>query len=142
MPEAWLAARARTPVGGFRGAPAGVAAPPLGAIALRAALERAAVPADAVEQVIMGNVIGAGLGQAPARQAGLGAGIPRAHGALTVNKVCGSGLMAVMLAAQAIRLGEADVVAAGGMESMSRAPYLPPGARPGPRLGAGPAPHP
>jgi len=137
MPEAWLVAGARTPIGGFGGALADVAAPALGAIALRAALERAAVPADAVEQVVMGNVIGAGLGQAPARQAGLGAGIPRAHGALTVNKVCGSGLMAVMLAAQAIRLAEADVVAAGGMESMSRAPYLLPGARRGYRLGAG-----
>jgi acetyl-CoA C-acetyltransferase len=137
MPEAWLVAGARTPIGGFGGALADVAAPALGAVALRAALERAAVPADAVEQVIMGNVIAAGLGQAPARQAGLGAGIPRAHGALTVNKVCGSGLMAVMLAAQAIRLGEVDVVAAGGMESMSRAPYLLPGARRGYRLGAG-----
>src|SRR5262245_37383159 len=138
MPEAWLVAGARTPIGGFGGALADVAATGLGSVALRAALERAAVPADAVEQVIMGNVIAAGLGQAPSRQAGLGAGIPRAHGALTVNKVCGSGLMAVMLAAQAIRLGEADVVAAGGMESMSRAPYLLPGVRRGHRLGAGP----
>src|SRR3990172_9151711 len=86
----------------------------------------------------MGNVISAGLGQAPARQAGLGAGIPCAHGALTVNKVCGSGLVAVMLAAQAIRLGEAGIVAAGGMESMSRAPHLLPRARFGHRLGPGP----
>ena len=85
MPDAWLVGAARTPIGGFGGALANLGAPALGATALRAAIERAHVPPDAVEQVIMGNVIGAGLGQAPARQAGLGAGIPRAHGALTVN---------------------------------------------------------
>jgi acetyl-CoA C-acetyltransferase len=86
----------------------------------------------------MGNVLAAGVGQAPARQAGLGAGIPREHAALTINKVCGSGLMAVMLAAQTLRLGEADLIAAGGMESMSRSPYLLPRARQGYRLGSGP----
>src|SRR5438094_645181 len=121
----------------FAEAHAWVSAPELGAAALRAAIERAGVSPATVEQVIMGNVIAAGLGQAPARQAGIGAGLPPAHGALTVNKVCGSGLMAVMLAAQAIRLGEAQVIAAGGMESMSRAPYLLPQARQGQRLGHG-----
>jgi len=135
---AYLVAAARTPIGGFGGVLASLSAPELGAAALRAAVARAGVPPEAVEQVIMGNVLAAGLGQAPARQAGLGAGIPRAHGALTVNKVCGSGLMAVMLAAQAIRLGEAQVIAAGGMESMSRVPYLLPQARHGHRLGHGP----
>jgi len=136
---AYVVSATRTPIGGFGGALAALTAPALGATALRAAVERARLPVEAVEQVIMGNVIAAGLGQAPARQAGLGAGLPRAHGALTVNKVCGSGLMAVMLAAQAIRLGEAEVIAAGGMESMSGAPYLLPRARFGHRLGPGPA---
>ncbi|HEY3190350.1 MAG TPA: thiolase family protein, partial [Solirubrobacteraceae bacterium] len=121
----------------FGGALASLSATELGAVAVRAAVERAGLAPDAVEQVIMGNVIAAGLGQAPARQAGLGAGIPHSHGALTVNKVCGSGLMAVVLAAQAIRLGDARVIAAGGMESMSRAPYLLPQARQGHRLGHG-----
>ena len=134
---AYLVGAARTPIGGFGGALASLSAPELGAAALRAAIERAGVSPATVEQVIMGNVIAAGLGQAPARQAGIGAGLPPAHGALTVNKVCGSGLMAVMLAAQAIRLGEAHVIAAGGMESMSRAPYLLPQARQGQRLGHG-----
>ena len=134
---AYLVGAARPPIGGFGGALASLSAPELGAAALRAAIERAGVSPATVEQVIMGNVIAAGLGQAPARQAGIGAGLPPAHGALTVNKVCGSGLMAVMLAAQAIRLGEAHVIAAGGMESMSRAPYLLPQARQGQRLGHG-----
>jgi len=134
---AYLVGAARTPIGSFGGALASLSAPELGAAALRAAIERAGVSPATVEQVIMGNVIAAGLGQAPARQAGIGAGLPPAHGALTVNKVCGSGLMAVMLAAQAIRLGEAQVIAAGGMESMSRAPYLLPQARQGQRLGHG-----
>ena len=135
---AYLVSAVRTPIGGFGGALASLSAPALGAAAVRAAVARAGLTPEAVEQVIMGNVIAAGLGQAPARQAGLGAGIPPAHGALTVNKVCGSGLMAVMLAAQAIRLGDAQVIAAGGMESMSRAPYLLPQARQGHRLGHGP----
>ena len=135
---AYLVSAVRTPIGGFGGALASLSAPTLGAAAVRAAVARAGLTPEAVEQVIMGNVIAAGLGQAPARQAGLGAGIPPAHGALTVNKVCGSGLMAVILAAQAIRLGDAQVIAAGGMESMSRAPYLLPQARQGHRLGHGP----
>ena len=138
MRDAYLLSAARTPIGGFGGSLAALTAPDLGAKALRAAIERARVPAADVEQVIMGNVLTAGLGQAPARQAGLGAGIPSTHAALTINKVCGSGLMAVALAAQAIRLGEAEVVAAGGMESMTRAPYLLPRARDGQRLGNGP----
>ncbi len=138
MRDAYLLSAARTPIGGFRGTLATRTATELGSIAIRAAVERAGVPPEDVEQVIMGNVVGAGLGQAPARQAGLGAGIPRSHGALTVNKVCGSGLMAVALAAQSIRLGEADLIAAGGMESMSRAPYLLPRVRDGQRLGNGP----
>jgi acetyl-CoA C-acetyltransferase len=137
MRDVYLLSAARTAIGGFGGALAALSAPELGAQALRAAVDRAAIPVEDVEQVIMGNVIGAGLGQAPARQAGLGAGIPRTHGALTINKVCGSGLMAVALAAQAIRLGEAEVVAAGGMESMTRAPYLLPHAREGVRMGHG-----
>jgi acetyl-CoA C-acetyltransferase len=138
MAEAYIVGAARTPIGSFGGALAGLAAPELGARALAAAVERAGVSPEAVEHVFMGNVLAAGLGQAPARQAGLGAGIPPTHGALTLNKVCGSGLMAVMLAAQAIRLGEAEVIAAGGMESMSRAPYLLPRVRQGYRLGHAP----
>ncbi|MGH7895672.1 MAG: thiolase family protein, partial [Candidatus Binatia bacterium] len=137
MSQALLVAAARTPIGGFAGTLSALPAPALGAAVIRAAVERARVAPEVVEQVVMGNVVGAGIGQAPARQAGIGAGIPTTHGALTVNKVCGSGLMAVGLAAQAIRLGEADVVVAGGMESMSNAPYLLPQARAGHRLGHG-----
>ncbi|HEV7734891.1 MAG TPA: acetyl-CoA C-acyltransferase [Candidatus Binatia bacterium] len=138
MSSAWIVGVARTPIGGLAGSVSELTAPKLGAHALRAAIERSGVPFDAVEQVVMGNVLGAGLGQAPARQAGLGAGVPRTHAALTINKVCGSGLMAVTLASQWIRLGEADVVAAGGMESMSRAPHLLPGLRRGYRMGDAP----
>ncbi len=138
MRDVYIVSAARTPIGGFGGALAAASAPELGATALRAAIERARIPIDAVEQVIMGNVLAAGLGQAPARQAGLGAGVPHTHAALTINKVCGSGLMAVILAAQALRLAEADVIAAGGMESMTNAPYLVPRARQGHRLGPGP----
>jgi acetyl-CoA C-acetyltransferase len=135
MSTAFLVSAARTPIGGFQGSLSSLTAPKLGAHAIRAAVTRAGVAPDAIEQVIMGNVVSAGLGQAPARQAGLGAGLPASHAALTVNKVCGSGLMAVALAAQAIRLDEADVIAAGGMESMSNAPYLLPGGRAGPAHG-------
>jgi acetyl-CoA C-acetyltransferase len=138
MRDVHLLSAARTPIGGFGGALAALTAPELGTHAIRAAVARTRVPVDEVEQVIMGNVLTAGVGQAPARQAGLGAGIPRTHAALTINKVCGSGLMAVALAAQAIRLGEAEVVVAGGMESMTRAPYLLPRVRKGQRLGHGP----
>ncbi len=137
MRDVYLLSAARTPIGSFGGALAALTAPELGAIAVRAAVERASVPAAEVDQVIMGNVLGAGLGQAPARQAGLKGGIPETHAALTVNKVCGSGLMAVALAAQAIRLDDAGLVVAGGMESMTRAPYILPRARQGQRMGHG-----
>ncbi len=135
MAEPLILSAARTPIGSFGGGLATLAAPAAGAIAIRAAVERSGIDAARIEQVIMGNVLAAGLGQAPARQAGLGAGIPRTHAALTINKVCGSGLMAVALAAQAIRLEETEVAVAGGMESMTNAPYLLPRARQGFRLG-------
>jgi len=125
----------RTPIGKFQGGLAGFRAPELGALAVREALRRAKAPADAVDEVILGNVLQAGLGQNPARQAAIGAGIPTSVGAFTVNKVCGSGLKAVMLAAQAIRAGDAELIVAGGMESMTNAPYLMPSARAGARLG-------
>ena len=130
-----IAASARTPIGSFQGALAALSAPRLGAIAIRAALERSTVPANEVGEVYMGCVLPAGQGQAPARQAAIGAGLPPSVGAVTVNKVCGSGLKAVVFGAQAIAAGEHDVVVAGGMESMSNAPYLLPKAREGYRLG-------
>ncbi len=115
----------RTPSGRFQGSLSSFSAPQLGAIVLKAAVERAGLPNPAdIAEVYMGNVVSAGLGQAPARQAAIFAGLPPEVGATTVNKVCGSGLKAVALAAQAIRLGEGDLFACGGMESMSRAPYL------------------
>jgi acetyl-CoA C-acetyltransferase len=114
---------ARTPVGRFLGGLSSFSASQLGAIAIKEALRRAQVDPKDVDDVIMGNVVPAGMGQAPARQAGIAAGIPPEVGALTINKVCGSGLMSVMLAAQAIKLGEARVVVAGGMESMSQCPH-------------------
>jgi acetyl-CoA C-acetyltransferase len=132
-----LAGPARTPIGSFNGGLAEVPATKLGSIAIRAASERAAIPLDQVDEVIMGNVLTAGLGQNTARQAAIGAGLPKTVGATTIDKVCGSGLKAVMLAAQAIRCGDASVVIAGGMESMSRAPYLLDKARNGYRMGHG-----
>src|SRR5437870_7108226 len=114
---------ARTPIGKFLGALASLSAPELGAIAIREALKRSKVPLEDVEEVIMGHVIQGGTGQAPARQAALKAGIPATVSAVTVNKVCGSGLKAVMLASQAIKAGDAEVIVAGGQESMSNAPY-------------------
>ncbi len=135
MPDALIVAAARTPIGKYLGALADVPAPELGAVALREALRRSNVPAERVDEVILGNVVQAGLGQNPARQAALKAGLPNTVAAMTVNKVCGSGLKAVMLAAQAIRAGDADVILAGGMESMSRAPYLLPNVRQGWKLG-------
>ena len=123
MPSVLLSA-ARTPVGSFGGALATVPAPQLGATAIRAALERAAVAPEQVDEVVMGCVVAAGVGQAPARQASLGAGIPDSVPCLTVNKVCGSGMKAVLLADQMIRAGDANVVVAGGMENMSMAPFL------------------
>lgn len=116
---------ARTPIGKFQGGLSSLSAPQLGAIAVREAVRRAALPNPAdIEEVLMGNVVTAGEGQAPARQAAIFGGLPESVGATTLNKVCGSGLKAVMLAAQAIRAGDADLFVAGGMESMSRAPYL------------------
>jgi acetyl-CoA C-acetyltransferase len=135
MQEAYVVGAARTPIGRFLGALATLTAPEMGAVAVRAALERARVPATAVEDVLLGNVIQAGVGQAPARQAALRAGIPASASAMTLNKVCASGLQAVIDATRAIRLGEADVIVAGGMESMSRGPHLLPQARAGVRLG-------
>lgn len=127
----------RTPIGAFQGVLAPVTAPQLGSAALRGALKSAQLPPDSPDEVIMGCVLSAGLGQAPARQAALGAGIPASKPATTVNKMCGSALKAVMLAADLIRAGGAQVVAAGGLESMSNAPYLLPKARTGYRMGHG-----
>ncbi|TME29490.1 MAG: thiolase family protein [Chloroflexi bacterium] len=126
---------ARTPIGAFLGGLAPLTAPKLGSIAIKCALERAGVRPDQVDEVFMGNVVQAGVGQAPARQASLGAGIPNSVPCTTVNKVCGSGLKAVMLAATQIAAAEARLLVAGGMESMSNAPYLIRGARTGLSLG-------
>ena len=125
----------RTPVGKFQGGLAGLSAPQLGAAAVKEAVRRAAFDPASVDECIMGNVLSAGLGQNPARQAALFGGLPASVAALTINKVCGSGLKAVALAAQAVETGNARVVVAGGMESMSNAPYLLPQARQGFRLG-------
>jgi len=135
--EAVILSAARTPIGSLNGALATVSAPELGAISIRASLERAGIGDADVDEVIMGNVVGAGIGQNPARQAAMKAELPPSVRAMTVNKVCGSGLKSVMLATQSIRLGYAQTVVAGGMESMSRAPYLLPQARQGYRMGNG-----
>ena len=126
---------ARTPIGKFQGALSGIPAPQLGAVAIRAAIERAGIDPALLAEVIMGNVVPAGEGQAPARQAAIAAGLPASVGALTINKVCGSGLKAVMLAAASIRAGDGDFYVAGGMENMNLAPYLLTKARFGYRLG-------
>ncbi len=135
MKEVVITGAARTAAGSFLGALADIPAPKLGAIAIAEAVSRSGIPKGEVEQVIMGNVLPAGVGQAPARQAGIFAGIPVSAGAMTINKMCGSGLKAVMLAAQAVATDEFEVVVAGGMESMSRAPYLLTRGRTGYRLG-------
>jgi acetyl-CoA C-acetyltransferase len=135
--EALIVAGVRTPIGAMNGALAQVPAPQLGATCIKALLGSAGIPGTALDEVFMGNVVGAGLGQNPARQAALGAGLPASVGATTINKVCGSGLKAVMLAAQGIATGDADVLVAGGMESMSNCPYLLPRLREGMRLGHG-----
>jgi acetyl-CoA C-acetyltransferase len=137
QPDVIIAGAARTPIAAFQGSFAEVAAPKLGAIAIRAALERAGVPGEAVDEVLMGCVLQAGLGQAPARQAAIFAGLPHQVGATTIHKVCGSGMKAVMLARQMILAGDAEIVVAGGMENMSRAPYLLERARGGYRIGHG-----
>ncbi|MBV71594.1 MAG: acetyl-CoA C-acyltransferase [Myxococcales bacterium] len=135
MREVVIVGAARTPIGSFAGALAKVAAPKLGAAAIGAAIERAGLKPDEINEVIMGCVLTAGVGQAPARQAALFAGLPQSVPCMTINKVCGSGLKAVMLAAQAIKAGDADVVVAGGMENMSQVPHLLAGSRNGYRLG-------
>ena len=137
MKKAVIVSAARTPIGSFNGVLSSVSATRLGSIAITEALRRIELSGQEVDEVIMGNVLSASLGQAPARQASLGAGVPQSVGCTTVNKVCGSGLKAVMLANQAIVSGDADVVVAGGMESMSNAPYLLTKARSGYHMGHG-----
>jgi acetyl-CoA C-acetyltransferase len=137
MKDVVILSAARTPIGSFQGALSAVSAPGLGAVALSAAMERAGVEPEAVGQVYMGNVLTAGVGQAPARQAALAAGCPTSTGAITVGKVCGSAMRAVMTAANDLRCGDFTLAAAGGMESMSRAPYIAAAARDGLRLGHG-----
>src|SRR5688572_15516206 len=127
----------RTPIGKFQGALKSLTATQLGSLVVRAAVERARLSPEQIDEVIMGNVISAGLGQNPARQAALGGGLTPEVAALTINKVCGSGLKAVGLAAQGVLAGDSEIVVAGGMESMSNAPYLLPNAREGYRLGNG-----
>jgi acetyl-CoA C-acetyltransferase len=133
--DAVILSGARTPIGKFMGALSNVPAPRLGAAAIQAAVERAGIDPAQIDEVIMGQVIAAGSGQAPARQAGIRAGLPPEVGAFSLNKACGSGLQAVMMAAQAIRAGDAELLVAGGMESMSTAPYLLPKVRQGLRFG-------
>ena len=130
-----IVAAKRTPIGAFQGNLSSVLAPKLGAIAIKAVVEETGIDKSQINEVIMGNVLSAGIGQAPARQASIQAGLPNSVEALTINKMCGSGLKAVMLADQAIRCGDTEVVIAGGMESMSNAPYLLKNARSGQRLG-------
>jgi len=135
MNEVVIVGACRTPIGGFRGSLSSIVAPQLGAVAIRDVMQRAELSPTEVQEVIMGNVLSAGVGQAPARQAAIFAGLPTSVETMTVNKVCGSGMKAVMLASQAIRLGDANTVVAGGMESMSNAPYLLEKAREGYRMG-------
>ena len=138
MPEAvYVVSAARTPIGAYLGSLASLPAPRLGATAIKSALERAGVAAEQVGEVFMGNVLSAGIGQAPARQAAIFAGLPHAVPATTVSKVCGSGLQAVVFGAQTLALGDADIVVAGGMESMSNVPYYLREARTGYRMGDG-----
>jgi len=137
MEDVLILAGARTPIGAFGGSLASVSGPRLGAAAIREAVARAGVAPDSVDEVLMGCVLQGGLGQAPARQAAIYAGLPTSVPCTTVNKVCGSGMKAVMQAAQAIRLGDASVIVAGGMESMSNAPYFMDKARNGFRMGNG-----
>jgi len=135
MSHSYVLTGCRTPIGKFQGGLAAMPAPELGAVAVREALRRAGIAPGDVDEVIMGNILSAGLGQAPARQAALKAGLPPSVAAVTINKMCGSGLKAVMLADQAIRCGDARIIVAGGLESMSRAPHLLIGAREGWKFG-------
>ncbi len=133
--EPIISSAVRTPVGNFQGALSKLTAPQLGALAVKAALERASIPGERIDEVIMGHVVQAGVGQAPARQAALGAGLPEQTPAMAINKVCGSGLKAVMIASSMIKAGDAQILVAGGQESMSNVPYGLPTARAGMRLG-------
>ncbi len=135
MDQAVILSAVRTPIGKFQGGLSSLSATQLGTVAVAEAVRRAGIEPKAVDEIIMGNVVQAGLGQNPARQAGLGAGLDVRVAAMTINKVCGSGLKAVGLAAQSVMLGENEIVVAGGMESMSNCPYLLPGARTGYRYG-------
>jgi acetyl-CoA C-acetyltransferase len=137
MEDVVIVSAVRTPVGKFQGTLSSLTAPQLGAIVVREAVRRAGLEAAQIDECIMGNVLAAGLGQNPARQAAIFGGLPYEVAALTINKVCGSGLKAIALAAQAIQTGNAEIVVAGGMESMTNAPYLLPQARQGYRLGNG-----
>lgn len=137
MKEVVILSGVRTPIGAFQGALSSFTAPQLGSIAIKEALNRAGVAPDQVDDVLMGNVLSAAIGQAPARQASLGAGIPTSVPCTTINKVCGSGMKTVMMATQALRLGDASVMVAGGMESMSNCPYALDKARTGYRMGNG-----
>lgn len=137
MEEVVIVGAARTPIGSFQGTLSATPAPHLGAVAIRAAVARSGIAPEAVNEVFMGCVVPAGQGQAPARQASIHAGIPPQVGAVTLNKVCGSGMKTVMLAASMIQVGDAEIIVAGGMENMSLAPYLLPQARTGYRLGHG-----
>src|SRR5580765_6063149 len=137
MKEVVIISGVRTPIGKFQGTLKPFSATQLGALAVKAAVQRAGLDPQQVDECIMGNVVSAGLGQNPARQAALKGGLLPDVAAMTINKVCGSGLKAVGLAAQGIQAGDSDIVVAGGMESMSNAPYLLPGAREGYRLGNG-----
>jgi acetyl-CoA C-acetyltransferase len=133
--DVYIVSAARTPLGAFQGNLAHLSATDLGAVAIKAAIERASVPPTAVQEVYFGNVCSAGLGQAPARQAAVKAGLPTSADCTTVNKVCASGMKSVCFGAQAISLGQSDVVVAGGMESMSNIPFLCKSMRSGTRMG-------
>jgi acetyl-CoA C-acetyltransferase len=137
MSDVVILSAARTPMGGFQGELSGMSATELGSAAIKAAVERAGIKPGDVDETLMGNVLSAGLGQAPARQASLGAGIPDTSPTTTVSKVCGSGMKAVMIAGDQLALGRADIIVAGGMESMTNSPYLLPKARGGYRMGHG-----
>ena len=135
--DVFVLSAARTPIGTFLGSLSSLSAHALGSVVIKAAVERAEVAPQRIEHVWMGNVLQAGQGQAPARQAALGAGLPKGTGCVTVHKVCGSGMRAAMDAANALRVGEFEIAVAGGMESMSNAPYLLPKGRLGYRMGHG-----
>jgi acetyl-CoA C-acetyltransferase len=137
MSDVVILSAVRTPMGGFQGELSGVSATELGSVAIKAAVERAGIKPSDVDETLMGNVLNAGLGQAPARQASIGAGIPNTAPCTTVSKVCGSGMKAVMIASDQLALGHADILVAGGMESMTNSPYLLPKARGGYRMGHG-----